>query len=175
MLRTLSQIWVNEYKSPPTLVMLGSWVGILARDLQEEFNTARIYGIDKDPQCQIWSEQLNCDLVADNWSYKGVVADVDSLYLADLNFITGNEAIQIKPDIIVNTSAEHMSSRWFSTTESDQLVVLQTNDYCELPEHINTCDCLAEVCAKYPMKDILFRGSMVLPTYTRYMVIGYPY
>jgi hypothetical protein len=167
-------------RDPSTAVLLGSWVGTLVLPFLERADTSwriaqmeRVYGIDSDPEAVDLSEQFNHRLVESNWRYKGVVADVDMLNCSDMEFETGGELITLRPDIVFNTSCEHMSSDWFHTCHPDQLVVMQTNDSPDYDGHINTCASMDEVREKYPMRDCLYSGELVTPAYTRYMQIGY--
>lgn len=167
-------------RDPSTAVLLGSWVGTLVLPFLERADTSwriaqmeRVYGIDSDPEAVDLSEQFNHRLVESNWRYKGVVADVDMLNCSDMEFETGGELITLRPDIVFNTSCEHMSADWFHTCHPDQLVVMQTNDSPDYDGHINTCASMDEVREKYPMRDCLYSGELVTPAYTRFMQIGY--
>ena len=167
-------------RDPSTAVLLGSWVGTLVLPFLERADTSwrlaqieRVYGIDTDPDAVDLSEQFNHRLLESNWRYKGVVADVDMLNCSDMEFETGGELITLRPDIVFNTSCEHMSSDWFHTCHPDQLIVMQTNDSPDYDGHINTCASMDEVREKYPMRDCLYSGELVTPAYTRYMQIGY--
>ena len=88
-------------------------------------------------------------------------------------FETGGELIQTTPDIVINTSCEHMDTHWFDTAESSQLVAMQTNDSEGYMGHINTCKSIEEMFTKYPMQKRLYAGIMKTPAYTRFMQIGY--
>ena len=76
-------------------------------------------------------------------------------------------------DIIINTSCEHMDTHWFETANSDQLIIMQTNNSEGYDGHINICNDLADLNAKYPMSTILYQGQLTIPAYTRFMQIGY--
>ena len=157
----------------PTVAILGSWIGALVEPLHKNFSIERIYGIDTDAEAIEKSEKLNQKFVQDNWKYKGVVHDVDMLDCDYMNFETGGELITIKPDWIINTSCEHMSTLWFDSCDADQLIIMQTNNSSEFDGHINPCYTDQEMREKYPLSQILYIGSMETPAYTRYMQIGY--
>lgn len=154
--------------------ILGSWVGLPVNSILTHFDPERIYGIDVDPRSKQWSESLNHRWVSDGWRYKGVTHDVESLDCSDMMFITDGEAIDVTPDVVINTSAEHMSDHWFTTCDSEQLVIIQTNDNPDLPGHTNTCETLEQMKLKYPMGEIHVCASLRMPGYTRHMLIGYP-
>lgn len=161
---------------PPdvTWAILGSWIGMPVSSFIEHFHPRRVYGIDVDPRCAQWSEHLNQKWVQSGWRYKAVTHDVDLLDCSDMSFVTGGEAIDVKPEVIVNTSAEHMSSDWFHTLDSDQLVIIQSNDNPDLDGHINTCSSLEVMMSQYPLSEYLIAASLTVPGYTRYMIAGYP-
>ena len=157
----------------PTIAILGSWIGSLNPFLQKSFKPGRVYGIDQDAESIEKSERLNQEWVQDSWKFKGVVADVDMLDLSNMEFETGGELINVKPDWIINTSCEHMSTGWFDTIDSDQLIIMQTNNSTEFDGHINICASAEEMQNKYPLSQTLFVGAMCTPVYDRYMQIGY--
>tara|TARA_R110000796_G_scaffold59028_4_gene136010 strand:+ start:210 stop:908 length:699 start_codon:yes stop_codon:yes gene_type:complete len=158
-----------------TIAILGSWIGTLVQPLIHCTNVKRVYGFDMDADAIEKSEKLNQMHVQDGWRYKGVVADVSQLDCSAMQFETGGELIEVKPDIIINTSCEHMNTDWFDTVSSDQLIVMQTNNSEDYEGHINTCISLAEVQSKYTLdhRRTHYCGEMITPAYTRYMQIGY--
>ena len=184
----VSKAWLLEHlfqiqlkRAPSTAVLLGSWVGTLVLPFLERADTSwrlaqieRVYGIDTDPDAVDLGERFNHRLVQNNWRYKGVVADCDILNCSDMEFETGGELIELCPDIVFNTSCEHMGTEWFHTCSPDQLIVMQTNNNPEYEGHINVCQSAQEMWRKYPLNITLFSGELVTPAYTRYMQIGYP-
>ena len=157
----------------PTIAILGSWVGALVEPLHKTIPIERIYGIDTDAEAIEKSEKLNQSFVQNNWQYKGVVHNVDMLDCDNMQFETGGELINVKPDWIINTSCEHMSTLWYDSVDNDQLIVMQTNNSEEFEGHINTCEDIEEMQLKYPLSETLFVGELITPAYTRYMQIGY--
>lgn len=175
-----SKFWLLEHLKavpppPPnaTVAYLGCWIGSLAPFMIDSLSIERIYGFDSDPIAITQSEVFNRRYVEDGWKFKGVIADVSLLEMNNLEFETGGELIQTKPDWVLNTSCEHMDTEWFNTVDSDQLIIMQTNNSPNFPGHINTCDSVEDMQSKYPLSKTLFAGEMVTPVYTRYMQIGY--
>jgi len=156
-----------------TVAILGSWIGALVEPLHKSISIERIYGIDTDAEAIEKSEKLNRQFVQDSWKYKGVVHDVDLLDCSEMEFQTGGELINVKPDVIINTSCEHMSTLWYDSVDSDQLIVMQTNNSEEFEGHINTCESVEEMQLKYPLSETRYVGELITPAYTRYMQIGY--
>ena len=140
--------YVNSAPIEPTIAILGSWVGALNPFLQKSFAPERVYGIDMDADAIEKSERLNQQYVQNSWKYKGVVADVSMLDCSSMQFETAGELINIKPDWIINTSCEHMDTGWFDTVDSDQLIIMQTNDSEEFDGHINPCYTASEMQTK---------------------------
>ena len=157
----------------PTVAILGCWIGTMVHSLHQHLTIERIYDIDKDPESIEKSETLNREFVQDGWKYKGVVADVDLLDCSYMQFETGGELINCKPDWIINTSCEHMSTLWFDSIDEDQLVVMQTNNSEEFAGHINPVKSVQEMQDMYPLKDTIYVGEMITPAYTRFMQIGH--
>lgn len=169
----LEHLYYNTEKNYQTVAILGSWIGALVEPLHKHFLLERIYGIDTDADAIEKSEKLNQKFVQNDWKYKGVVHDVDMLDCDNMNFETGGELITVKPDWIINTSCEHMSTLWFDSVDKDQLIVMQTNNSDEFDGHINPCYTQKEMQAKYPLSETLYVGALETPAYTRYMQIGY--
>ena len=156
-----------------TVAILGSWIGALVEPLHKSISIERIYGIDTDAEAIEKSEKLNRQFVQDEWKYKGVVHDVDLLDCSEMEFQTGGELIQCKPNWIINTSCEHMSTLWYDSIDKDQLIIMQTNNSEEFEGHINTCESVEAMQEKYPLAQTLYAGELITPAYTRFMQIGY--
>jgi len=155
------------------VAILGSWIGTLVEPLHRYFNLERVYGIDTDAEAIEKSEKLNRQFVQDSWKYKGVVHDVDLLDCGEMEFQTSGELINVKPNWIINTSCEHMSTLWYDSVDSDQLIIMQTNNSEEFEGHINTCEDVTAMQEKYPLSQTHYVGELITPAYTRYMQIGY--
>jgi len=160
-------------KANSTVAILGCWIGSIVEFMHNGLLINRIYGIDVDPNAVELSEKLNQKFVQDSWRYKGVVADIATLNTSHMEFETAGELISVKPDWIINTSCEHMDTHWFDTVANDQLIIMQTNNSPEYDGHINTCNSVGEMTAKYPLTNTLYIGSLETPAYTRFMQIGY--
>ena len=171
----LKQLWrCSGYEqSNVTIAILGCWIGSIVDPLHRTLTIERIYGFDMDAESIEKSEKLNQKYVQDNWKYKGVVADVALLDCSAMEFESGGELINVKPNWIINTSCEHMSTLWYDSVDKDQLIVMQTNNSDEFDGHINPSYTQKEMQAKYPLSETLYVGALETPAYTRYMQIGY--
>ena len=175
-----SKSWLlgELYKTVPlpsntTVALLGCWIGSIVEPMLNALTIERIYGIDIDSESIEMAEKFNQKHVANGWKFKGVVADIDLLDVNHMEFETGGELIKVSPDIVINTSCEHMGYNWFESAGSDQLIVMQTNDSEEFDGHINVCYTAEEMQEKYPLSKTHFVGSLKTPSYTRHMQIGY--
>ena len=173
LLEKLHKINWRHQPNSDIVVILGSWIGAMVEPLHKTFDIERIYGIDTDAIAIEKSEKLNQKFVQDKWKYKGVIHDVDLLECDNMQFETSGELINCKPNWIINTSCEHMSTLWYDTVDNDQLIIMQTNNSEEFDGHINPCYTLDEMQEKYPLSKTLFVGALETPAYTRYMQIGY--
>jgi hypothetical protein len=78
----------------------------------------------------------------------------------------------VRPDLIINTSCEHMNEDWYNNIPTGTVVCLQTNDYFENEQHSNCCRDLADAIDKYPMTEIYYSGEIDTQLYNRFMIIG---
>jgi hypothetical protein len=79
------------------------------------------------------------------------------------------------PDTIINTSCEHIANfeEWYAKIPNGKLVVLQSNNYYEIEEHVNCVGSIEEFAVKAPMNNILYSGELELTKYKRFMSIGF--
>ena len=178
-----SKIWltsviydqIGEIGIANDIAYLGCWIAPLTTFLSVAFNASRVFGFDADPEAIDLADDFNSDYVKDNWRFKGVVSDINIMDWHTPEFVVQGELISdFMPDVIVNTSAEHMSDDWFMSASANQLVIMQTNNNPRLEGHVNCVDSVETMKAQYPMRDTIYAGQMITPAYTRYMQIGYP-
>ncbi len=173
LLSKLDSSITNHLPFDSVIAVLGCWIGTLVEPLLDATMVSRVYGIDLDPRAIELAEKFNQHLVQDDWRFKGVVADASTLTTSNMEFETAGELIRVTPKVVINTSCEHMDTHWFETANSDQLIIMQTNNSEGYDGHINICNDLADLNAKYPMSTILYQGQLTIPAYTRFMQIGY--
>ncbi len=178
-----SKIWmtsvmferIGHLDTKDNIAYLGCWIGSLASWLSIIFHSYRIYGFDSDPEAIAMADDFNSDMVVDNWRFKGVVEDVNILDWSAPEFVVDGELItDFVPDVIVNTSAEHMSDDWFLSADKDTMIIMQTNNNPRFEGHINCVDSVETMQAQYPLSATIFAGELITPAYTRYMQIGFP-
>jgi hypothetical protein len=145
----------------------------------------RIVEVDKSA-CETSDYIFNLSNL-ENYKVKSVFADINNLTLHKNGYEwevrnfreeTGyNE--KFLPNLIINTSAEHMSEEWynqirFKNIESNPIVAIQSNNLFDIPEHINCVHSVDHMKKKFPMREILFEGELQLKGYKRVMLIGRP-
>ena len=174
LLQELTEVLDKEPIDIDIVGIVGSWIGTLVEPLLLDypFRIERVYGFDMDPAAIELSEKLNDRYVADNWRYKGVVVDVNTLDFSHLQFETSNELINTEVNVIINTSCEHMNRDWYDSIAEDTLIIMQTNNSKHFEGHINVCDSVEDMQTRYPMRT-LYVGELQTPVYTRYMQIGF--
>jgi len=188
-----SKIWLaTELEKIKTnfnaVFLLGGWYGQLLKYFDAvdiEYKKARIIDIDKTA-CQISDTVFNLNRLT-NFDVKSAetnINDIEWTKTGALYKVTDynkekqyNESLM--PDLIINSSAEHMSDDWFFNIKfknytSDPIIVIQTNNLFDIPEHINCVHSVDHMKKKFPMRDILYQGELQLSGYKRFMLIGRP-
>lgn len=179
-----SKRWlVNELekinKPLGTVFLCAGWYGSLAAFLFESnLDIEKIRSFDIDDSCASIAETFNRTKTMDGWKFKASTLDIlkmdyPTTYTTYRSNGTSLELTEM-PTTIINTSCEHIFnfSDWYNNIPVGTLVVLQTNDFFDLPEHVNCCIDLDDFSKMTPMHTILYQGSIDLPKYTRYMRIG---
>ena len=149
-------------KNPKVCVAAG-WYGMLA-DKMRDFTNDKVVSFDIDPKCA---------------EYGKIMYPEVSFKTADINdFHAG------KYDVVICTSCEHISdttlNKFLRTRKEQSLVVLQSNNYFGLKEHINCKNSLKEftdsLSYTVPSAKINILNSSekrINNKFDRYMVIGY--
>ena len=161
--------------------LCGCWYATLATMLFEStINVDKIRSFDIDPSCRSIAETFNKPWVKDNWQFKSSTKDI-----MDINYeFERYEVIRADgttcplddtPDTIINTSCEHIENfeEWYAMIPSGKLVILQSNNFFEVEEHINCATDLDDFSKMASMEHVYYKGELELEKYTRYMKIGY--
>ena len=164
-----------------TVFICAGWYGILATMLFEDENiyVDKIRSFDLDDSCWKIAEDFNRPWTKDNWKFKASTLDITTMqfptkhktYRANGTSLILDEM----PDTIINTSCEHIEhfTRWFTAIPKNKLVALQTNNYFDLPEHVNCVKDINQFKQQAPLSNIIYEGKLELEKYIRYMLIGY--
>jgi hypothetical protein len=163
-----------------TVFICAGWYGTLASLMFErarhKFDKIRSFDIDKT--CAPIADTINKPWVMDSWQFKAstiniLEMDYPTSYITYRSDGSSQQMIEM-PSTIINTSCEHIYnfSTWYDKIPAGTLVVLQTNDYFDLPEHVNCSIDLDDFARTTPMQELLYQGELELPKYTRFMRIG---
>ena len=173
-MRTMDAFWSGQLTSKEWLItnlrknvkkvvsidIHGGWVGVLASMLfQSDIYVTKIRSVDIDPACEPIATMMN---------KKEEMAGMFRAVTSDMCEIRSDA------DVIINTSCEHITQDqfdlWKSGMPHNSLLVLQSNNY-DIPEHVRTAKDLEEFKQQCNV-DVIWAGELVLPLYTRYMIIG---
>ena len=182
-----SKKWlVDELKNIDNLVLgkvclCAGWYATVVPLLVEadiEFDLIRSF--DLDPSVWKIAEAFNKDLLIDGWKFKAQTADINELDFSVTRFETERDDGTFQPlkerfNTIVNTSCEHIEGfdSWYNKMPAGKLMILQSNNYFEIDEHVNCSESLEAFAKQTPMSQVLYQGELELEKYTRYMRIGY--
>jgi hypothetical protein len=172
--RTLDAFWSGQMKSkewlienlepfvtkPSRIEIHGGWVGVLASMIFQSKIPARyISSVDLDPSCESIATMMN------------KIEEQDGRFRAITNDMC---TVPINCDVIINTSCEHITqdqyTTWLARLPKNSIIVLQSNNY-KIAEHVRTAGTLKEFKSQCGI-DVMWSGELVLPLYTRYMIIG---
>ena len=166
-----------------TVFLCAGWYATLAVMLFEsKIKVDKIRSFDIDPTCVDIAEVFNKPWFVDQWRFKSVTQDI-----MDINYnehtwqywSTANNRMSYPitdmPDTIINTSCEHIPNfeEWYAKIPDGKLVILQSNNYYEVDEHVNCVSSIEEFSTSAPMTTVLYNGELELPKYKRFMLIGY--
>ena len=153
--------------------ILASWYGLLAYRMIENFELKKLGDIDcidydplaKDTAKAIWREVHEKNLKAGKLTYVKYVNQ-------DIKDIEG-----FHHSLVICTSCEHLEQDTIYETlnkmKKDTLVVLQSNNYKEVSQHVNCVDTVEDFANQYvsKLRNIKFYEKDFVK-YKRFMVIG---
>ena len=187
-----SKIWLIEELAKidtnyNNVMVMAGWFGQLKilYDKRLTYTKMRIVELDKTA-CETSDYIFNLSNL-ENYKVKAVNADINNLTLHKNGYEWNVENFKestkygekFLPNLIINTSAEHMTEGWynqirFKELESDPIVAIQSNNLFEIPEHVNCVHSVDHMKKKFPMREILYEGELQLKGYKRVMLIGRP-
>ena len=197
-----SKIWLTEELAKvsdnfKTIYHLGGWYGQLTWYFKNRisFDKYRNFDIDESA-CRISDTVVNLQHL-EGYKVKSVQmglplwTDTDEsknmswitrtgCEYSIKNFTSGNEFKEkTQPDLIINTSAEHMPSIWFDKfvnrpQATDPVFVIQSNNLFDAEGHVNCVHSIEHMLKKFPLTRLDYSGELQLPGYKRFMVIGRP-
>lgn len=185
----LSKDWLveklNEYKHPfrnkmksdsLSIIILCSWYGLLAYKLIEKFKLKkinRIHCVDYDPKVKRIANRLYRKI--DNENLKNGVLTLIKHWERDIADVPEKELKN--SEILINTSCEHLNQQTIydiiDKTDRGTLIVLQSNNYHKVQEHINTVKDLQEFVSQYQSRLInIEMHEKDFLEYKRFMILG---
>lgn len=157
-------VFENKMRSKPlSLTLLAGWYGMTAFLAQARRKLdLDITLLDLDPKAVEGAMLLNEAMIRQN-RFRAQVADILTHHY------------DIVPDIVINTSAEHMTGEWFDNIPHGTLVLIQANDMTH-DDHAWSCQSTAQMEKRFPLGEI-YRSVSLDFTYpdwkfTRFMLIG---
>jgi hypothetical protein len=183
-----SKLWlIEEVKKLElnlgTVFVCAGWYGTLSalimKDGSIDFKCFRSFDID--PTCESIADQLNKTAVTEDWKFKSTTLDIFDINYTQHPFQCWSKVnsrmsfpVETIPDTIINTSCDHISpfSKWWDLIPENKLVILQNNNSKIDDDHVNIINNIDEMKKQAPMSKILYEGVLILPDYTRFMLIG---
>lgn len=164
-----------------TVYLCAGWYATLATMLFESnIKLDKVRSFDIDPSCVDIAEVFNKPWVMKDWKFKSSIQDIyDINYNQHTYAVKRSDGSQVNltdsPNTVINTSCEHIENftEWYDKIPNGKLVVLQSNNYYEIEEHVNCVRSIEEFAVKAPMNNILYSGELDLPKYKRFMLIGF--
>jgi len=178
-----SKLWLIENlpENLGTVFICAGWYGTLAALMFERAKSKfdKIRSFDIDETCAPVADTMNRPWVMDGWQFKASTLDI-----LEMNFPTTHTTYRANgtsleltemPDTIINTSCEHISDfeTWYSKIPIGKLVVLQSNNFYEIDDHVNCVDSVDHFKSLAPMSTLVYSGELELEKYSRFMLIGY--
>ena len=185
-----SKIWlvkelVNLNITYHNVLIMAGWFGQLKNiyNTQLTYRKMRVLELDR-MACETSDYVFNLDNLTEH-KVKAVCANINDLTLHKNGYEWPVENFKestsytekFLPDLIINTSAEHMTEEWFhqlrfKQLDSDPIVAIQSNNLFDIPEHVNCVHSADHMKKKFPMREVLFAGELQLKGYKRVMLIG---
>jgi len=147
------------------IVIHGGWNGVLSSMLfNSNIGIQNIVSVDIDPRVKDTALTINKRYEIEG-RFKAVVSDMCKYDYDE------------RADIVINTSCEHITNeqynQWLDKIPKNSLIVLQSNNYFDLDEHINCHDTLKSF-EESSKINIVYSNQLELPhvNYKRFMLIG---
>jgi len=170
-----SKLWIVSELSelslfPKSVVLLGGWYANFMAPLLFQHGVSYITNFDLDPDVKKLSYKFNKSCKDDD-TYK--------CYLTNVMFEpVFNIKYKSKPDMIINTSCEHMfpMTRFKKLNRgffNDVVYVLQSTNEDKYEDHINCVSSPEELAEQAEFVDVMYSGTKTLDNgMERFMVIG---
>ena len=187
-----SKVWLTEtlqkLVNPNTtldnVLLIGGWYGHLTHYFKNRISYNKIYNVDPHEfNTCVGHEFFN--LNSENFIPSSTVierVEVNSQgyvipigrYNKENDFhFEITDYTTVMPDLIVNTSCEHISDDWYKRVPYGKMVAIQTNNLFGMADdHFNCIEKQTDMDNKYPMNKVLFQGELDINVGKRFMKIG---
>lgn len=164
--KTLQEHEPIEHDRGYKIWILAGWYGLVNFLLQVRSNIRidQVRSFDVDPSCAGIADRINSLWVWKNWQFKAEVYDIN-----ELNYNN-------PPDIVVNSSVEHMAlDLWWGKIPTGTVVCLQASDM-DHDDHVNKFHSTHDMLVSYPLSDLYYEGVKRFEyddfSFHRFMIIG---
>lgn len=148
------------------IYMLAGWLGLanLLLRIRNKIPILEVRSFDLDPCCESLADSVNNLWVFKAWEFKAHTADINELKYSP------------RPDVIINTSVEHMTANvWWENIPQGVVVCLQASDM-EDDDHVNKISNERQLLENYPLQELLYTGIKRFEfedkSFYRSMIIG---
>jgi len=168
--QTASKLWVVDEVSKflnfreKSICVFGGWVGLLCRLFIDVSGVKSVTNVEIDGTL----EKVNQYVMSGHQDkFQFIHSDMYEFPYKEQEF-----------DVYVNTSGEHIPSlkEWIEMIPAGKIVCIQSNDYFSHPQHINCVNNVTEleslILEANNVKNTVYRGTLELPIYNRFMVIA---
>lgn len=148
---------INNRQMPaePKIAIVGGWIGTLALMIHQ-LMSARVTSIDLDDRANKIAQAIN-----NGHNLTTVTAD-----MYDIDYM--------EFDVIINTSSEHIPNigNWRNNLPPGKIAIVQNTNYRDAEGHISCVEKVEHLKTALDLSEVLFAGTLDLPIYKRFMVIG---
>ena len=141
------------------ILYVASWFGMFTNYLLAKYSHQKIHitEIEKDVRLSSISNELNFDYI-----------DHHQHYTCDINLFDRLNNYET----FINLSCEHMSNEWYNKIPNGSKVLIQSNNFDKIDDHINCVTDIVDMKSKYPMQQILYSNTLKLNLYNRLTLAG---
>lgn len=153
-----------EFNKKIRIEIIGSWFGWpLIEMLFDKYDISRIRLYDIDPfACKVSRKYIE-------------IFDYDANFPIFEMSYWDQEKEEVGCELLINTSTEHMIETladYRQNYTTTPIIALQSNNMFDEPDHINCVESPEELALLNGVRQILYKGTLNLDSYERYMVVG---
>lgn len=137
-------------------LFVGQWHGLLPFMMHQKKLISSGIGIELSETWSEISRQINKD-----WNWKSIHGDINDPKVWK----------EQRPNLVVNTSSEHMSFEWLDHVIPGTLILLQSTDY-QISEHCNTVNSLDELIQRSNLSKVIKTNEKNFQVYKRFTILG---